>query len=72
MIFLISQGKVATYDRRGGEICKMFVSIFSGFNIPKIIKIGHFLTVTQKNKKVDVLGVGWDTECIIFERIEAA
>jgi len=35
--------------------------ILSGFNIPKIIKIGQFLTVIQKNKKV---GVFHDTGCI--------
>ena len=29
-------------------------SIFSGFNMPKIIKIGYFLQSYSKNKKVDV------------------
>jgi len=42
--FWISQGKVATSDRWGGQICKIFMwNFFSGFNIPKIIKIGQFL-----------------------------
>jgi len=30
--------------------------IFSRFNVPKIIKIGQFLTELFKNKKVDVFG----------------
>jgi len=55
--FWISQGKVATSDRWGGQICKIFMwNFFSGFNIPKIIKIGQFLR--SCSKKVDVLGIG--------------
>ena len=42
--FRISQGKVATSDRLGRQNCKTEYEIFSGFNIPKIIKIGKFLT----------------------------
>jgi len=33
--------------------------IFSGFNIPKFIKIGQFLKSYSRNKKVDVLGTGY-------------
>jgi len=40
MTFWISQGKVATSDRRGGQICKVFMSNFAGVNYQKIIKIG--------------------------------
>ena len=35
---------MATSDRSGGQICKVSCQIFSGFNTPKIIKIGYFLT----------------------------
>jgi len=34
--------------------CKVSCQIFSGFNVPQIIKIGQFLTELLKNKKVDV------------------
>ena len=27
-LFWIYQGKVATYDQRGGQVCKLFVSNF--------------------------------------------
>jgi len=42
-----------------GEVDKSvryLCQIFSGFNIPKLIKIGQFLTELLKNKKVDVFG----------------
>jgi len=38
-LYWTSQGKVATYDKWGGPICKVLSQIFSGFDIPKIIKI---------------------------------
>ena len=37
--FWISQGKVAISERRGGQVCGISCQIFSGFNVPKIIKI---------------------------------
>jgi len=36
--------------------------IFSEFNVPKIIKIGYFLTELFKKLTVDVFS--WDTVCI--------
>ena len=40
-----------------GKSVRCSCQIFSGFNIPKIIKIGYFLTgFYSKNKNVDVLG----------------
>ena len=33
--FWISQGEVATAERWGRQICKIFVNFFSGFNMPK-------------------------------------
>ena len=46
MTFWISQGKVATSDRWGGQICTIFMPNFLGseFFLPEIIKIGYFLT----------------------------
>jgi len=38
--FSISQGTVATSDRRGGQAVRFSCQIFSGFRTPKIIKIG--------------------------------
>jgi len=38
--FWISQGTVATSDRRGGQSVGFSCQIFSGFNMQKIIKIG--------------------------------
>ena len=46
---------------------KVLCQIFSGFNIPKIIKIVNFWQSYSKNKQVDVLG----TQCILG-LIEAA
>jgi len=40
----ISQGKVATVYRWGGQVYKLFMRNCSGFNTPKIVKIGLFLT----------------------------
>ena len=50
-LFGISQGKVATSKRWGRQICKISCQIFSGFNMPKIIKIGCFLTESFKKTK---------------------
>jgi len=40
MTFWISQGKVATLYRWGGQCTSYWCEIFSGFNTPKIINIG--------------------------------
>jgi len=40
MTFSISQGTAATSDRRGGQCVRLLRQIFSGFRMPKIIKIG--------------------------------
>ena len=42
--FSISQGTVATSDRRGGQSAIFSCQIFSGIHMPKITKIGKFLT----------------------------
>jgi len=39
VFFWISQGKVATVCRWGGQMYNYWCEIFSGFNSPKIIKI---------------------------------
>jgi len=44
MTFWISQGKVATVYRWGGQLNKLLMSVFSVFNTHKSIKIGWFLT----------------------------
>jgi len=54
--FSISQGTVATSDRRGGQSVRFPCQIFSGIHMPKITKIGKFLTVIQKIKG----GCFWD------------
>ena len=38
--FWISQGTMATSDRRGGQSVRFSCQIFSGLNMPKIIRIG--------------------------------
>jgi len=43
MTFWISQGKVATFDSQGGQSVRFSCQIFSGFHMPKIIKISYFL-----------------------------
>ena len=48
--FWISQGKVATSDTWPGQIFMTLCQIFSGFNLPKIIKIEWFLTEINKIK----------------------
>ena len=61
--FWISQGKVATSDRWGGQKCKIFMWNFSGFNVPKIVKIGYFWRSYSINKK----GLRFfGTQCIIW------
>lgn len=48
---------MATAFRWGGRILKMLMSIFSGFHIPKMVKIGCVLTeIFKKNKNVDFWG----------------
>ena len=42
--FSISQGTVATFDRRGGQSVRFSCQIFSGIHMPKITEIGKFLT----------------------------
>jgi len=54
-LFWISQGKVATDNRRGitGELGKYKTfrwQIFSGFHAPKLIKIGQFFRVIRKTR----------------------
>ena len=97
MTFLdLSKDQVATSDRRGGQICKMFCKrssmqctlyfrcygwrqvatsdkstrcscqIFSGFKIPKIIKIVSFKQSYSKIKNVDVLGDSVDTATLLL------
>ena len=39
-LFSISQGTVATSDRRGGQSVRLSCQIFSGFHVSKIVKIG--------------------------------
>ena len=50
MTFWISQGKVATSDKCGGQIGKISCQIFLGFNIPKVLKSVIFDSY-PKNKK---------------------
>ena len=38
--FSIFQGTVAASDRQGGQSVRFSCQIFSGFHLPKIIKIG--------------------------------
>jgi len=38
--------------------------IFSGFNIPKLLKLVNFWQSYSKNRKVDVLGTGYIFICI--------
>ena len=54
--FWISQGKVATSDRWGGQICKVFMSKFSqDLTYQKLLKSVNFDSYSN-NKKVDVFG----------------
>ena len=58
--------------RLTGEVDKSVrcsCQIFSGFNIPKIIKIGQFLTELFKNKKVDVFGT---QDTLLYRCLSAA
>ena len=54
--FWMSQGKAATSDRWGGQICKVFSQICSRFNMPKLLKSVNFSHTCSKNKNVDVFG----------------
>jgi len=42
MTFLISQGTVATSDRRGGQCVRFSCQIYSGFHVPKSLKFVNF------------------------------
>jgi len=46
--FWISQGTVAASDGEVDKSVRFSCQIFSGFNLPKIIKIGYFLTELLK------------------------
>jgi len=59
LIFWISQGKVGWLCLTGEVDRRVSYSIFSGFNIPNIIKNGSFFDrVIQKIKKVQFF---WNT-----------
>ena len=49
--FWISQGTVATSDGEVDKSERFSCQIFSGFNLPKIIRIGYFLTELLKKIK---------------------
>ena len=54
--FWISQGTVAASDGEVDKSVRFSCQIFSGFNLPKIIKIGYFLTELLKNKRWTFFG----------------
>jgi len=56
MTFWISQGKVATSDRRGGQMCKIFLLNFLRIQHTKNYENRLIFDSYSKNKKVGVLG----------------
>jgi len=57
--FCISQGKVATSDRLGGQICKVVMShvkFSRDLAYQKLLKLVNFWQSYSKNKNMDVLG----------------
>jgi len=57
-----SQGKVATSDRWGGQICKVFVSNFiQDLTYQKLSKSVNFWQSYSKNEKVEVFFWGGGT-----------
>jgi len=58
--FWMSQGKVATCDRWGGQICKVFtvhIKFSQDLTYQKLLKSVDFWQNYSKHKKVDVFGV---------------
>ena len=62
IFFWFHKVKWLQYTGEVGKCTSYWCEIFSGFNSPKIIKIGYFWESYFKSKKVDVFG----TQCFVL------